>query len=138
MLSDRTCPNQKSGRGIQYPFDIGVLERQSRSLRHLRRLQHHRGIRVDPAGVLAESQEPAEVLQALYCGECGVRPAIAKRAKRVHVKLLEEVRPFPLQKGRSLPSRSSRRLRIVVSARCRAVASSKYRSTACSTSGGRA
>ena len=36
----RSAPIRHSG-GLQYPFDLGVLERQRRSLRHLRRLEHH-------------------------------------------------------------------------------------------------
>lgn len=58
-------------------------------MRGLRRLQGHRRVCVNPARVLAESEEPPQVLQTLDRGQRRVRPAVAERAQRGHVELLE-------------------------------------------------
>ena len=88
--------------GSQDPFDIGVLKRKRRSLRHLRGFERRCGIGVDPSRLQTESQESAEVLQPFYCGEWGVRPAVAKSPERVHVELLEKMEALCLAERQEL------------------------------------
>jgi hypothetical protein len=76
--------------GFEDSIDLAILERKRRSLRHLGWLEHHRGVGLDPPRILAESQEAAQVLQALHGRESGVGPAVSKRPEEGYIKLLQE------------------------------------------------
>src|SRR5262249_26334789 len=45
---------------------------------------------INPGRVLAESQKATEILKSLDSGEGGVAPAVAKRAQRCDVELLQQ------------------------------------------------
>ena len=101
-LGTKRAPVRQGVRGLQNPFDVGVLKWKRGPLSQLRWLQNHRWVRLHPSRVLAEAQKATQVFQALHSRQCGVAPAVSERAQGGNVQLFQKIKALGFAEGKQL------------------------------------